>query len=383
MTFPQVGGKMSETQTKGYRILSHFSICEDPRKHRIRHELIDIIVIVVLSVLCGEEGWDDMYDWAQDKIIFLREFLSLKHDIPSADTIRRVMERIDPERFLEAFLNWATELSERKSGQICIDGKTLKKALDERGALHLVSAFAADNGLTLGIKDSGGKGKEIPTIKELLNSLSLKTGDIITIDAIGCQQDIVTAIRKQKADYLIALKMNQERLFSEVRNFFEQALNAEEDAPVETFKRDEQAHGRYDFQKIWISKDLDWLKDAGKWRDLRAIICVERKWTASGKENVERRYYISSADKTAEEFGLLVRRHWAIENEYHWHLDVTFKEDDSEIGARSNRVLRIARTISLQLLKAESTKGLSIRRKKRRCHRSEAFLRKVLCTGNF
>jgi len=374
---------MSQTQTQRYRILTHFSICEDPRKYRIRHKLINVIVIVVLATLCGEQGWEDMYDWAEDQSEFLKEFLDLEFGIPSPDTLRRVVERLDPERFLEAFLAWGQELSERKPGQVNIDGKTLRKALDERGALHLVSAFAVDNGITIGCKDAGGKGKEIPTIKVLLESLVLKAEDIVTIDAIGCQRDIVALIRKQRADYLIALKKNQETLWQEAANFFGQASEAETYAPVETFTRNESTHGRREVQKVWITQDLEWLEQACEWKDLRTLVCVQREWTIDDDKRSETRYYISSAEKTAEEFGTLIRRHWAIENEYHWHLDVTFKEDDSEISARSNRVLRVARTISLQLLKAEPTKGMSIRRKQRRCHRSEEFLRKVLTVGKF
>ena len=123
---------MSATQTYRFRILDHFSVCEDPRKHRIRHELMDIIVIVVLATLCGEEGWEDIHDWAKDRIKFLREFLRLKSGIPCPDTIRRVIERLDPDRFSEAFLSWAEDLGQRKPGQINIDGKTLKKAIDQR-----------------------------------------------------------------------------------------------------------------------------------------------------------------------------------------------------------------------------------------------------------
>lgn len=374
---------MSKTQTYRYRILEHFSICEDPRKHRIRHELLDIIVIVVLATLCGEEGWEDIHDWAQDRYDFLKGFLDLNSGIPCPDTIRRVIERLNPDRFLEAFLSWAKDMSERRPGQINIDGKTLKKAMDERGALHLVSAFAAENGLVIGCKDAGGRGKEIPAIKELLNAIILKEGDVVTIDAIGCQTEILPLIRRQKADYLIALKKNQESLFIETENFFQQAFDAQGYAPVDVSETTSDLRGRRESHRIWTTQDLDWLDSRGNWKDLRTLICVERNSETKGARRSEVRYYISSAEKTASEFGELVRRHWAIENEYHWHLDVNFKEDDSEIGARSNKILRVARTISLQILKAEPTKGVSICRKKRRCGRSIDYLKQVLVVGNF
>jgi len=271
----------------------------------------------------------------------------------------------------------------RKPGQICIDGKTLRKAMSERGVLHLVSAFAAENGLILGCRDANGKGKEIPTIKELLNILVLKSGDIVTIDAIGCQKEIVEQLQDQKADYLIALKKNQHTLLAEAENFFVQAFKCEEHTPVEKALRTGLKHGRQDSQKIWVTHELSWLKTLMDWKGLKSLICVQRDWSVKGDKKSETRYYISSAKKTAIEFGEPIRRHWSIENEYHWHLDVTFREDDSDISARSNKILRTARSIALQLLKAEPTKGLSVARKKRRCHRSTSFLRKVLLAGNF
>lgn len=374
---------MSTDQNNRYRILKHFSVCEDPRKHRIQHQLIDIIIIVVLATLCGEEGWEDIQEWAVDKSDFLKDFLELKGGIPSPDTIRRVIERINPDSFLEAFLSWSEEISQRKPGQINIDGKTLRKSMNENGALHLVSAFAVENGLTLGCKDAGSKGKEIPTTKELLKTLTLKTGDIITMDAMGCQKDLVSQIRGQKADYLIALKGNQGYLHGETHNFFLQAFEAEEYAPVETFIRETNSHGRAEIHKTWTTTELAWLESRSDWKDLKTLVCIQRKWKAGDSEKSETRFYISSAIKRAEEFDQLIRRHWAIENEYHWHLDVTFNEDDSEISARSNRNLRIARTIALQLLKAEPTKGISIIKKKKRCHRSETFLKQVLLVGKF
>ncbi len=374
---------MSKNANHNYRLLFHFSICEDPCKHRIRHKLIDIIAIVVLATLCGEEGWEDIHDWAIDRIDFLKEFLELTYAIPSPDTFRRVIERIKPEQFLEAFLSWTEELRERKPGQISIDGKTLRKARDARGSLHLVSAFAVENGLTIGCKDAGGKGKEIAAIKELLNDLNLKVNDVVTIDAIGCQKEIAFQIKNQKADYLIALKRNQGLLYDETENFFIQAFDAEEYAPVKTAIMIQNGHGRKDTQKIWVAQDVEWLDARHEWKGLRRLVCVQREWSTNGDRKTEKRFYISSADKTAEEFGFLIKRHWSIENEYHWHLDVNFKEDDSEIAARSNKILRLARTIALQLLKAEPTQGMSVARKKKRCQRSISFLKSVLHTAKF
>lgn len=371
-------------QINKFRILTHFSKCDDPRKHRIRHQLLDVIVIVVIATLCGEEGWEDFHDWALDKKDFLSEFLTLENGIPSPDTLRRVIERLNPDRFLEAFLAWGSEISTRLPGQINIDGKTLKKAMDKGGALHLVSAFCADNGIVLGSVDSGGKGKEIPAIKQLLQTLVLKEGDIVTIDAIGCQKEIVEQIRRQKGDYLIALKGNQGNLWSEADNFFGQVFTAEEYMPCKkAIVPQEKSRGRLEEHTTWVTDELDWLEEKQMWKGLKSLICVERKRILNDEEERERRYYISSLTATPEKLGELVRRHWAIENEYHWHLDVTFKEDDSEISSKSNKNLRVARNIALQMLRADTTQKISLRRKMKRCHRSETFLRQMLTIGNF
>jgi predicted transposase YbfD/YdcC len=383
MTLPQFGGNMSQHQNQRYRILTHFSICKDPRKCRIQHDLIDIIVIVVLATLCGEEGWDDFHDWAEERESFLQEFLKLENGIPSADTLRRVIERIDPERFLEAFLAWGNEVSKRLPGQICIDGKSLKKALDAKGALHLVSAFCTENRMVLGSVNAGGKGKEIPAIKELLNSLTLWEGDTITIDAIGCQKEIVRDIRKKKADYLIALKKNQGTLLDEAENFFNQAIESQEYAPCTIYKTTEKIRGREEEHEVWVTEDLDWLDIRREWKDLNQLILVKRMRKQEKEVTVEKRYYIASGKNKAAKIGDLVREHWAIENKYHWHLDVTFGEDASQIGAASNRNLRIARNIALQILKAKPIKGMSYRRQMKRCYRSDNYLRELLLIGNF
>lgn len=374
---------MSDNQIYRYRILTHFSICKDPRKCRIQHELMDIIVIVVLATLCGEEGWDDFHDWAEERESFLREFLKLTNGIPCPDTLRRVIERINPDRFLEAFLAWGNEVSERLPGQINIDGKSLRKALDDKGALHLVSAFCTANGMILGSVNAGSKGKEIGAIKELLEALTLKEGDTVTIDAIGCQKEIVKAIRKQKADYLIALKKNQGKLFDEAENFFNQAIESEEYAPCMIHRSSEKVRGREEEHEVWVTEALEWLDKREEWQDLNQLILVKRTRKENEKTTTEKRYYITSGKNTAEKVGELIRRHWAIENEYHWHLDVTFREDDSQIGAAGNRNLRVARNIALQILKAKPVKGVSLRRRMKKCSRSESHLRELLLVGNF
>lgn len=242
MTFLQIGGIMSQLNTNQPRILNHFITCTDPRTRPVQYPLIEIIIVVVLSVLCGEEGWEGMEEWGEDKLPLLKTFLPFENGIPCPDTIRRVIQRIDPHEFLKAFISWSQEFKQRYPGQICIDGKTLCHAMGEGGPLHIVTAWSEANRIVLGSVSTQSKGKEIPAIHELLNLFILREGDLVTIDAIGCQTSIVAKIIDQKADYLIAVKKNQPHLFDELENFFDQAVRAPEYAPCTTFKNKETEH---------------------------------------------------------------------------------------------------------------------------------------------
>jgi predicted transposase YbfD/YdcC len=375
---------MSSTQAFRPRILEHFSNFTDPRKCRIQHQLSDIIVIVVLGTLCGEDGWEGYAEWAQDKEEYLRTFLTLPHGIPCPDTFRRVMEHLDPQEFMHAFSSWSEELKERSGGQVCIDGKVLCKALQDGGRpLHLVSAWCQENRMVLGQVQAAAKSNEIPAIEKLLDLLILKDGDIVTIDAIGCQKTIVSKIHAKGADYVIALKKNQLLLWNEAANYFEQALKAAEEAECDFLAYETEAHGRKEIHEVWVSHDLDWLPQLNSWHGLQSLIFVRRRWTIEGKEHEERRFYLSSMQAKAEQMGAWIRRHWSIENEYHWHLDVTFGEDESSISGQANQNLRMARNIALKLLKVETSFKSSLAGKMRKCHRSDAYLSKVLVSGNF
>jgi predicted transposase YbfD/YdcC len=374
---------MSTYITQQSRMLYHFSFCDDPRKHRIRHRLLDIIVITVLALLCGEEGWEGFHEWAVDKLAYLKEFLLLENGIPCPDTIRRVVERLNTQQFLASFTSWARELEERMPGQICLDGKALRGVGDENNPLRLVSAWCEENQMLLGMSRVGSKSNEIVGIHDILNTLLLKPGDLVTIDAIGCQTAIVSKIVQQQADYLIAVKQNQQRLWDEISNYFEQAVIMPAQASCDGISHKDCARGRKEIHHVWVLSDLEWLPQLGKWEKLKSIVCVYRRWTEGKQRKEEKRYYITSLNAGAEELRRRVRRHWSVENEFHWHLDVAFNEDKSRIGAEANENLRVARAIALQLLQAESSFKKSIKAKMRKCLRSENYLHKVLLAGRF
>lgn len=362
------------------KILNHFAQVTDPRLHRVKHRLIDIIIIVLLATLCGEEGWEGYFDWARDKVGYLKRFLLLENGIPCPDTLRRVFERLDPDEFLKSFIRWAEEVGGRAPGQICIDGKSLRKAASP---LHIISAWCESNRMVIGAVATESKGKEIPAIEELLDALVLAEGDTITIDAIGCQTGIVKKIKKQKANYVIALKGNQSTLHGEAVNYFEQAMEAPHLAACNATAYRESSRGRQDTHEVWVTNDLSWLPQKKDWPGLESLIQVRRTWTNGKTQHKETRYYISSLKGTPEDFTRLIRRHWSIENEFHWHLDVTFREDDNGISASANKGLRVARSMALHLLRLEQTFKRGLKAKMRRCHRSETYLSHVLGVANF
>lgn len=372
------------SQTNQPRILLHFSRCKDPRTRPVKYPLLEIILVVFLATLCGEEGWQAMVEWSKDKLSLLRKFLPFENGIACPDTFRRVIERINPKEFLEAFLSWAGEYKKKVNGQICIDGKTLKHAMQEDGnPLHLVSAWCETNQLVLGAVRTASKSNEITAIKELLDVLVLAKGDIITIDAIGCQVDIAKKIHSSGADYLLAVKQNQPNLADELANFFDQAIQAVEYAPVTVHGTQRKEHGRDDYQETWVTEDIEWLPQRDEWAGLSSLIMVYRKWIEKGKSREEKRYYICSCRTVPERLAHLIKRHWSVENEFHWHLDVSFGEDNSSIGAIANENLRIARMTALELLKSEKSFSKGIKAKSRRCVRSDDYLEKVLLVGNF
>lgn len=365
------------------RMIHHFSTCEDPRKCRIRHKLLDIIVITVLATICGEDGWEGFHEWASDKQEYLKQFLSLEHEIPCPDTFRRVIERLNPEQFLAAFMSWTKELGERLPGQICLDGKAMRGVGDKNNPFRLVSAWCEENQMLLGMSKVDSKSNEIVGIHDILDTLLLKPGDVITIDAIGCQTAIVSKIVQQHADYLIAVKQNQQGLWDEIGNYFEQAIVMPEEAGCDGVSHTDKGRGRKETHHVWSTSDLEWLPQLKKWEGLKSIVCVYRRWTENKQRKEEKRYYMTSLNVGAEELRKRIRRHWSVENEFHWHLDVAFCEDKSQIGADANENLRIARVIALQLLKAETTFTKGIKAKMRKCHRSERYLHQVLLVGNF
>lgn len=367
------------------KILTYFEMIPDPRKCRQEHNLIDIITIALLSKLCGATGWEDMSTFGEGREEWLRTFLNLPEGIPSPDTFRRVISSIEPEAFLNAFLEWTTALSNTPSQLVAIDGKTLRGTSVDGKPLHIVTAWCEENRLILGQLRNEGKSNEINTIPELLKMLTLPKGSIVTIDAVGTQKGIAAGIRDIGVDYLLCVKSNQKNLKNELENFFTQAEEAgQEFIFLKQSLKGDQGHGRVEQRKVSVSAEINWLPQKDDWRDLRSIVKLESARESKGVTEKETRYFITSLPPDPAMIAKAIRGHWSVENDCHRVLDVVFREDERTVSdgfAPEN--LRTIEMLGAKMLKAEKSSQKGIRAKQFKAATSQDYLYKVLTASNF
>jgi predicted transposase YbfD/YdcC len=354
-----------------------FSGVEDPRSGNARrHDLQEILVIALCTVLCGGESCVDMADFAEEKEAFLREFLVLENGLPSHDTFSRVFRALEPARFRCCFQDFMARFTETCQGIIAIDGKVLRRSFDTASAkspLHMVSAWGCEQRLVLGQIATDAKSNEITAVPKLLEMLSLK-GCIVTVDALNCQREIARQIVDQGGDYALALKGNQGTLHDDVRRFLDDPASEKVTAPA-TVDGD---HGRIETRIATVATAIDWLQEDHRWPGLKAIGKIVRTREVGAKMTTETAYYLLSTPLTAERFGQVVRDHWGIENRLHWMLDVTMNEDQAR-----NRLdngpnnLAVLRHMALNILNAQKSK-ISNRRKIKRAGWSNAFLANLI-----
>lgn len=374
-------------------LIEHFRGLADPRVDRTKdHDLIDVLVIAVCCLLCAGESFNDMEDFGLAKQDWFKTFLALRNGIPSHDTFNRVFAALDPKHFLECFLAWTQSVRQAVAQEIvALDGKALRRALNQdQSVKYIVSAWAEGNGLVLGQLKVADKSNEITAVPALLRALEL-SGCIVTLDAMGCQKKIAREIIEADADYVLALKGNQETVHEEVKAFLDATVAesqawrlpgaklsaaAAQLAFSETVEKD---HGRLETRRFYQSAQIDWFADLAAWEGLRSVGMVEAVREIKGKKTVERRYYLSSLPLDVALFARAVRGHWGVENKLHWVLDVGFREDQSRARAgHAAENLATLRRLALNLLTKETTKKRGIKGKQLNASWNHAYLLRLL-----
>lgn len=333
-----------------------FSGVEDHRRGPAqRYDLKEMIVMAICAVLCGCDSWVDIADWCEEEEDWLKNFLVLPNGTPSHDTFGKVFRVLDGGVFESCFRQWIADLVGVVEGVVAFDGKTVRGSKDgPNTALHMVSAYATELGVSLGQEGTAGKGNELAAIKALLDTLVLK-GCIVTLDALGCQTDVAEKIIARGGDYVLAVKDNQKNLSQAIVEFFDTA-QAHDFRHVDVQKGvwTEKDHGRLETRRAALVADVSWMDKPMRedWKKLGAVGMVESEQQIKGKLSVERRYFIvSTGIKTVEQFAHAVRAHWGVEA-MHWVLDVTFREDDCRVRkGHSARNLSAIRKFALSALR--------------------------------
>jgi len=349
----------------------------DPRRQckNLRHPLVDVLVVGFCGVLCGCEDFVELETFGRKKADFFRRFLELPEGIPSHDTFRRVFQAVCPEALQRCLLQWLQGVRQAAPAAagavVAIDGKTLRRTFDRArglGALHLVSAWATANGLTLGQVAVDAKSNEITAIPQLIALLDLKDC-VVTIDAAGCQKEIAAQIVAKEADYVLALKANQPTLYQQVADYFVEQLEQEGPGRKLRHHREvEEGHGRSETRETFVAPATKDMVAPGTWLGLATVILVIRRCVdhATGKSSDEVRYYISSLPAKVKRLAGAVRQHWGIENGLHWVLDVAFNEDRMRQRDRHGiENLALLNRLAVSLLRQDKTikAGVKCKRK--------------------
>jgi predicted transposase YbfD/YdcC len=381
--------------TVGKSLAGHLEKITDPRVNRTKdHKLINILVISVMAALCGADNWVEIADWGMENQDWLDELLGLDNGIPSHDTFGRVFAVINPEEFQNAFREWAQIISSKFKGRkiIAIDGKFLRGALKEAGnsrsAIIMVNAWASDSGLSMAqltCKLKKGEGEKI-VMEKMIDCLDVR-GDIVTLDAGGATTTIFDKIVSKGGDVIIGLKDNQKSLHRLAKDLFDCEKNK---LLIEQYVTEEKGHGRIEKRTVELlsidqceTSGMDQVlqKQKEKWKNLKGIgrVTCEKLNISTNKESVETRYFICSFGTDAKEFGNAVRTHWGIENNLHWQLDVSFREDhvQARVGHAAEN-FAVVRQMCLNMLKNNKTENRSIRRKRLLCGWRKEYLLEII-----
>lgn len=368
-------------------IIDHFSSLPDPRtkEHKKEHKLIDILFITIAAVICGAEDWNDIEFYGQEKEQWLKTILELPCGIPSHDTFNRVFSLIDPMELQNCFINWVQSIAKISEGQIIsIDGKRMCNSGEggKKAVIHMVSAWSNENSMVLGQVKVNDKSNEITAIPALLDLLMVK-GCWITIDAMGCQKDIAAKIKSKGAEYILAVKDNQEHLHDDIKDAFEHGITEQVHEQLNV------GHGRIEKRTCRIITATEWVCKCEDWQDLQTLIEIqsERTIKATGAKETQVRHYISSTLSTAKRFNEAIREHWGIENNLHWLLDVAFNEDNSmKRAGNAAENFSVISKIALNAIKqSELKKGVtkvSVKSKRKKAGWNNEYLTNILTNAH-
>jgi len=349
--------------------LSHFEDLPDYRqKGKVAYPLDEVLLVMLAAALAGAETVVDIARFGRAKLAFLRRFRRFANGTPSHDQLGIILAKLDPAAFQRCFVAWTAALTRTSAEVIAIDGKTVRRSYQKKGAedpIHVVSAFAAGQRMALGQTKVGDKSNEIVAIPALLELLAIE-GAVVTIDAMGCQRAIAQKIIDKKADYILALKGNQGTLHDDVELFaHEQKAVGFANASVSQDTTVDGDHGRIETRTVTVFHDIGWLQDNHQWPGLKSVVMVESERETDGKVETETRFYITSLVLLANALGPMIRSHWMVENGLHWVLDMVFRDDEYRVridNAPFN--LAIVKPIALNVLRTRKSKdSLRVRRK--------------------
>ena len=361
----------------------HFDSLTDPGRGEPTYPFLNIVVMTLSAVISGADDFVAIARWSTKNVAWLARYLDLSEGIPSHDRFNAIFDAMNSREFEMCLLNWITSLHEITAGQvITIDGKTLRRsydALSSKSAIHMVSAWATMNHISLGQVVVDAKSNEIIAIPKLLDLIDV-SGGMVTIDAMGCQTEILAKIVEKKADACIAVKQNQPKLYEAIEQHFDVLTeNDFQDAKVRWMDSSEKGHGRVESRVYAICSVTKSVKNLERWYHVRAIGMSTNVTVRNGNEHTEIRYYIVTRYVSGERFANAVRRHWGIENSLHWQLDVTFREDDCRVRkGHSDANLRVIRRFALSMLKNDKSEKLGIKNQRLLAAWDTDYLAKVL-----
>lgn len=360
-------------------ILKFFTELNDPRQTaKVLYPLPEIILVALCAAICGADSFVEMEEFGNAKLDFLRKILPFKNGIPSHDTFGAVFANIDSKQFNNIFIKWVLSLQKEIPKLVAIDGKTVRRSMNgDIPPIHIVSAWSSDQRLVLGQLKTRKKSNELTAIPELLSMLSLK-GATVSIDAMGCQKSIAEKIIEKKADYLLAVKNNQPKLYKDIDILFSSIDSDTFPVEIPEYQTIDKSHGRLETRTYSIFKDIQLMTTADIWPNLQSIGRVQRICESGKRKTEETRYYISSKNFEVQDFADAVRGHWGIENSLHWVMDVVFRDDECrarEKNASANFVT--LKHITLNMLKSLPVKK-SMRVRRKRAGWDETFLYEAL-----